>query len=49
VVTVTPLDRAGPSTRELLNTLAAITCKEAGFRSLGDTSADTTTAHGRTG
>jgi DNA invertase Pin-like site-specific DNA recombinase len=30
-----------------LNTLAAITSKKAGFRSLGDTRADTTTAHGR--
>src|SRR5262252_5983672 len=31
-----------------LNTLAAITCKEAGFRSLCDAWADTTTAPGRT-
>jgi DNA invertase Pin-like site-specific DNA recombinase len=30
-----------------LNTLAAITAKKAGFRSLGDTWADTTTSHGR--
>jgi DNA invertase Pin-like site-specific DNA recombinase len=30
-----------------LNTLAAITDKKAGFRSLGDAWADTTTAHGR--
>jgi DNA invertase Pin-like site-specific DNA recombinase len=30
-----------------LNTLAAITDRKAGFRSLGDTWADTTTAHGR--
>jgi DNA invertase Pin-like site-specific DNA recombinase len=30
-----------------LNTLAAITDKKAGFRSLGDTWADTTTPHGR--
>jgi DNA invertase Pin-like site-specific DNA recombinase len=30
-----------------LNTLAAITGKSAGFRSLNDTWADTTTAHGR--
>jgi DNA invertase Pin-like site-specific DNA recombinase len=30
-----------------LNTLAAITRKKAGFRSLGDAWADTTTAHGR--
>jgi DNA invertase Pin-like site-specific DNA recombinase len=31
----------------LSNTLAAITGKKAGFRSLGDTWADTTTSHGR--
>ena len=37
VVTVTRLDRLARSTRDLLNTLAAITGKEAGFRSLGDT------------
>jgi DNA invertase Pin-like site-specific DNA recombinase len=44
---VTRLDRLARSTRDLLNTLAAITGKEAGFRSLADTWADTTTAHGR--
>ncbi len=43
VVTVTRLDRLARSTRDLLNTLAAITDKKAGFRSLGDTWADTTT------
>src|SRR5712671_1488926 len=47
VVTVTRLDRLARSTRDLLNTLAAITAKKAGFRSLGDAWADTTTAHGR--
>jgi DNA invertase Pin-like site-specific DNA recombinase len=47
VLTVTRLDRLGRSTRDLLNTLAAITERKAGFRSLGDTWADTTTAHGR--
>jgi DNA invertase Pin-like site-specific DNA recombinase len=47
VVTVTRLDRLARSTRDLLNTLAAITAKKAGFRSLGDTWADTTTSHGR--
>ncbi|MBV8588513.1 MAG: recombinase family protein, partial [Acetobacteraceae bacterium] len=47
VLTVTRLDRLARSTRDLLNTLAAITGKKAGFRSLGDTWADTTTAHGR--
>jgi len=44
---VTRLDRLARSTRDLLNTLAAITGSEAGFRSLADTWADTTTAHGR--
>lgn len=47
VLTVTRLDRLARSTRDLLNTLAAITGKGAGFRSLGDTWADTTTPHGR--
>jgi DNA invertase Pin-like site-specific DNA recombinase len=44
VVMVTRLDRLARSTRDLLDTLAAITGKEAGFRSLGDTWADTTTS-----
>jgi len=44
---VTRLDRLARSTRDLLNTLAAITGKGAGFRSLNDAWADTTTAHGR--
>src|SRR5271155_5684065 len=47
VVMVTRLDRLARSTRDLLNTLAAITGKKAGFRSLADVWADTTTAHGR--
>ena len=47
VVTVTRLDRLARSTRDLLNTLAAVTGKKAGFRSLADAWADTTTAHGR--
>jgi DNA invertase Pin-like site-specific DNA recombinase len=47
VVMVARLDRLARSTRDLLNTLAAITEKKAGFRSLGDAWADTTTAHGR--
>src|SRR5712671_5669293 len=47
VVTVTRLDRLARSTRDLLNTLAAISGKNAGFKSLGDTWADTTTSHGR--
>src|ERR1700730_13250327 len=47
VVMVTRLDRLARSTRDLLNTLAAITGKKAGFRSLADVWADTTTAQGR--
>jgi DNA invertase Pin-like site-specific DNA recombinase len=35
------------STRDLLNILAAVAGRRAGFRSLGDAWADTTTAHGR--
>lgn len=44
---VTRLDRLARSTRDLLNTLATITDRKAGFRSLGDAWADTTSAHGR--
>ena len=47
VLTVTRLDRLARSTRHRLNTLATITGKKAGFRSLGDAWADTTTSHGR--
>src|SRR3954447_4279338 len=47
VLMVTRLDRLARSTRDLLNTLATITDRGAGFRSLGDLWADTTTAHGR--
>jgi DNA invertase Pin-like site-specific DNA recombinase len=47
VLMVTRLDRLARSTGDLLNTLAAIAGRKAGFRSLGDTWADTTTAHGR--
>jgi DNA invertase Pin-like site-specific DNA recombinase len=47
VLTVTRLDRLARSSRDLLNTLATITAKKAGFRSLADTWADTTTSHGR--
>jgi DNA invertase Pin-like site-specific DNA recombinase len=47
VLMVTRLDRLARSTRDLLNTLATISERQAGFRSLGDTWADTTTAHGR--
>jgi DNA invertase Pin-like site-specific DNA recombinase len=44
---VTKLDRLARSTRDLLNTLDAIAKAGAGFRSLGDPWADTTTPHGR--
>jgi DNA invertase Pin-like site-specific DNA recombinase len=47
VMMVTRLDRLARSTRDLLNTLAAITGKKAGFKSIDDAWADTTTAHGR--
>ena len=47
VLMVTRLDRLARSTRDLLNTLAAITDRKAGFRSLSDAWADTTTSHGR--
>jgi DNA invertase Pin-like site-specific DNA recombinase len=47
VLIVTRLDRLARSTRDLLNTLARIAGQGAGFRSLGDTWADTTTPHGR--
>ena len=44
---VTKLDRLARSTRDLLNTLAAISEAGASFKSLGDSWADTTTPHGR--
>ena len=47
VLMVTRLDRLARSTRNLLNTLAAIADRKAGFRSLGDAWADTTTSHGK--
>jgi DNA invertase Pin-like site-specific DNA recombinase len=47
VLMVTRLDRLARSTRDLLNTLATIAGEGAGFRSLADTWADTTTPHGR--
>jgi DNA invertase Pin-like site-specific DNA recombinase len=47
VLMVTRLDRLARSTRDLLNTLGTIADRKAGFRSLDDTWADTTTAHGR--
>jgi DNA invertase Pin-like site-specific DNA recombinase len=47
VLLVTRLDRLARSTRDLLNLVAALADKKAGFRSLGDAWADTTTPHGR--
>lgn len=47
VVMVTRLDRLARSTRDLLNVLATVAERGAGFRSLGDQWADTTTPHGR--
>jgi DNA invertase Pin-like site-specific DNA recombinase len=47
VLLVTRLDRLARSTRDLLNVLDDIAKAGAGFRSLADTWADTTTPHGR--
>jgi DNA invertase Pin-like site-specific DNA recombinase len=47
VLMVTRLDRLARSTRDLLNVLAGISERGAGFRSLSDPWADTTTPHGR--
>ncbi len=47
VLLVTRLDRRARSTRNLLNILGTVAEKEAAFRSLADTWADTTTPHGR--
>lgn len=47
VLLVTRLDRLARSTLDLLHTLKAVADKGAGFRSLADVWADTTTAHGR--
>jgi DNA invertase Pin-like site-specific DNA recombinase len=44
---VCKLDRLARSTRDPLNTLAAVSDAGASFRSLGDPWADTTTAHGK--
>src|SRR5262249_27367449 len=41
------LEHWSSSTRDLLNVIAAVSERGAGFRSLKDTWADTTTAHGR--
>src|SRR5881394_1614355 len=47
VLIVTRLDRLARSTWDLLNTLDDIAKRGAGFKSLADTWADTTTPHGR--
>src|SRR6202165_5558807 len=47
VLVVTRLDRLARATRDLLNLLGAVADKGAGFKSLRDTWADTTTPHGR--
>jgi DNA invertase Pin-like site-specific DNA recombinase len=47
VLMVTRLDRLARSTRDLLNILDAIGKAGAGFKSLADSWADTTTPHGR--
>jgi DNA invertase Pin-like site-specific DNA recombinase len=47
VLLVTRLDRLARSTRDLLNVLATVSEKNAGFRSIADAWADTTTPHGR--
>jgi DNA invertase Pin-like site-specific DNA recombinase len=47
VLVVTRLDRLARSTRDLLNILDVIAQAGAGFKSLGDAWADTTTPHGR--
>jgi DNA invertase Pin-like site-specific DNA recombinase len=47
VLLVTRLDRLARSTRDLLNILDTISKAGAGFRSLADTWADTTSPHGR--
>ena len=47
VLLVTRLDRLARSTRDLLNILDLIGKRDAGFKSLADPWADTTTPHGR--
>jgi DNA invertase Pin-like site-specific DNA recombinase len=47
VLIVTRLDRLARSTRDLLNVLDMVAKADAGFRSLKDAWADTTTPHGR--
>ena len=47
VLLVTRLDRLARSTRDLLNVLASVSEKGAGFRSLADAMIDTTSPHGK--
>ena len=47
VLLVTRLDRLARSTRDLLNVLATISDRGAGFRSLADAMIDTTSPHGK--
>jgi DNA invertase Pin-like site-specific DNA recombinase len=47
VLLVTRLDRLARSTRDLLNVLATVSEKGAGFKSLADPMIDTTSPHGR--
>ncbi len=47
VLVVSRLDRLARSTRDLLNIIEALAQRGAGFRSLKDTWADTTSPHGR--
>src|SRR6516165_8232804 len=47
VLLVTRLDRLARSTRDLLNVLATVADRGAGFRSLADPMIDTTSPHGR--
>jgi len=47
VLVATRLDRLARSTKDLLNLLGAVADNGAGFKSLRDTWADTTTPHGR--
>lgn len=47
VLVVTRLDRLARSTRDLLNTLAQLSAADVGFKSLRETSVDTTSPQGR--
>jgi len=47
ILVVTKLDRLARSTRDLLNTLATVTDRGAGFKVLDNPAMDTTSAHGR--